>query len=135
MIKSSLYVYIDVHILVKQSITVENIEIAAVPNHRNKKVIFKNCGMFTDCVSEINNKEVDHAKDIDVVILMYNLTEYSDNYKKTFGSLWQYYRDEALIGDDCNFIDIPDDPDIASFKYKPKITSQAGNDGTSKMFK
>ena len=54
--------------------------------------------MFTDCISEINNKEIDHAKDIDVVILMYNLTEYSDNYMKTFGSLWQYYRDEALIG-------------------------------------
>ena len=49
--------------------------------------MFKNCGPFTDCISEINNKEMDHAKDIDVVMLMYNLTEYKENYSKTSGSL------------------------------------------------
>ena len=59
-----------------------------------KEIIFKNCAPFTDCISEINNTQVDNAKDLDVVMLMYNLIEYSDNYSKTRGSLWQYYRDE-----------------------------------------
>ena len=59
-----------------------------------KEIIFKNCAPFTDCISEINNTQVDNAKDLDVVMLMYNLIEYSDNYSKTPGSLWQYYRDE-----------------------------------------
>ena len=45
---------------------------AAAPNNRTKKVIFKNCAPFTDCISEINNKEIDHANDIDVVMPMYN---------------------------------------------------------------
>ena len=94
-----------------------------------KKVIPKNCAPFTDYISEINNKKIDHAKDIDVVMPMYNLIQYSDNYSKTSRSLWQYYRDVAFLynGD---IIDVPDDPDNASFKYKQKITDQTGNDGT-----
>ena len=48
---------------------------------------------------------------------MYNLIEYSDNYLKTTGSLWQYYRVEPFIGNNENIIDVPDDPDSASFKY------------------
>ena len=46
----------------------------------NKGVIFKNCPPFIDCKSEINNADIDNAKGIDIVILMYNLKEYSDNY-------------------------------------------------------
>ena len=53
---------------------------ARVNNERNKGVIFKNCTPFTDCISEINNTEIDNAIDIDVVISMYYLVEYSDNY-------------------------------------------------------
>ena len=45
----------------------------------NKKVIFKNCAPFTNCISEINNTQIDNAKDIDIVMPMYNLIEYSDN--------------------------------------------------------
>ena len=59
----------------------------AAANDINKTVIFKNCAPFTDCISKINNAQVDNAKDIDIVMLMYNLIEYSDNYSKTFGSL------------------------------------------------
>ena len=51
------------------------------------KVIFKNCAPFTNCISEINNTQTDNAKDIDSVMPMYNLIEYSDNYAKTTGSL------------------------------------------------
>ena len=62
-------------------------------NERNKGVIFKNCAPFINCKSEINNTEIDNAKHI--VIPMYNLIEYSDNYSKISRSLWQYYKDES----------------------------------------
>ena len=55
----------------------------------------KNCAPFTDCIGEINNTQIDNSKDIDVVIPMYNLTEYSNYYSKAAGSLWKYYRDET----------------------------------------
>ena len=61
---------------------------------RNKGVIFKNYALFIDCISEINNTQIDNVKYINVVIPMYNLIEYSNNYSKTSGSLWQYYRDD-----------------------------------------
>ena len=48
-----------------------------------KKVIFKNYAPFTDCMREINNTQVDNAKYIDIVMPMYDLIEYSDNYSKT----------------------------------------------------
>ena len=86
-LKSSLCDYSDAYILVKGTITVKN---TVAANKTNKKVIFKNCAPFTICISEINNTQVDNAKDIDIVIPMYNLIEYSDNYSKTCGSLWQY---------------------------------------------
>ena len=66
-------------------------------------MIFKNCAPFTNCISEINNAQVDHAKDIDIVMLMYNLIEYSDNYAKTSGSLWQYCLDIPAV-DNINAI-------------------------------
>ena len=63
-------------------------------NNTNEKLLFKNCAPFTNCISKINNTQVDDVQDIDVVMSMYNLIEYSDIYSKTSGSLWQYYRDE-----------------------------------------
>ena len=129
MLRSSLCDYSDAYILVKGTITVPNTGTAAAPNNRNKNVIF-NCAPFTNCISEINNKEIDHAKVIDVVMPMYNLIEDSDNYSKTSGSLWQYYTDEPFINNNGVTIDVPDDSDSASFKYKQKITGQTGNDGT-----
>ena len=56
--------------------------------------MFRNCTPFTDCISEINNSQADNAKDLDVVMTIYNLIEHSDNYSKTSGSLWQYLRDK-----------------------------------------
>ena len=58
-------------------------------DERNKVVIFKNCAPIINCKSEINNTEIDNGKDIYIVMPMYSLIEYSDNYSKTFGSLWQ----------------------------------------------
>ena len=86
MLKYSLCDYSDAYILVKGTISV--IAEGADANNTNKKVIFKNCAPFTNCISEIHNTQVDIAKDIDVVMPMYNLIEYSNNYAKTSGSLW-----------------------------------------------
>ena len=75
-------------ILVKGTIAVDNTAAAdAYANNTNKKVIFKNCVPFTNCISEINNTQVDNGNDIDIVIPMYNTIEHSDNYLKTTGSL------------------------------------------------
>ena len=94
MLKSSLCDYSDAYILVKGTISVTNTAAAdAAANNTNKKVIFKNCARFTNCINEVNNTQIDNAKDIDIVMPMYNLIEYSDNYAKTTGSLWQYCED------------------------------------------
>ena len=95
MLRSSLCDYSDGYILVKGTITVDDTSAAgAAANNTNKKVIFKNCAPFTNCISEINNTQVDNAKDIDIVMPMYNLIEYSNNYSKTSGSLWQHCKDQ-----------------------------------------
>ena len=83
---------------------------------------FKNCAPFINCISEINNTQVDNAKDIDIVMPMYNLIEYSDNYAKAFGSLWQYYRDEPN----------GDLEKSESFKSKIKITGKTPNNENEK---
>ena len=81
----------DAYIVVKGIITVTN------PNNvkRNKAVAFKNNAPFINCISKINGIKIDNAEDLDVVMPMYNLLEYSKNYRKTTGSLWNYYRDES----------------------------------------
>ena len=77
MLKSSLCDYSDAYILVKGTITVQNTAAAeADKNNTSKKVTFKNCPPFTDCMSEINNTQVDNAKNIDVVMPVYNVIEY-----------------------------------------------------------
>ena len=80
----------DAYIVVKGTITVIDPDNAK----RNKAVAFKNNAPFINCISKINGIEIDNAEDLDVVIPMYNLLEYSKNYRKTRGSLWNYYRDE-----------------------------------------
>ena len=124
MLKSSLCDYNDAYILVKGKIIITGAGAdagARQADERDKSVAFKNCAPFTNCISEINNTQVDNAKDIDTVMPM-NLIEYSDNYAKTSGSLWQYFRDE------------PDDnlADSESFKSKMKITGKTPDDGNEK---
>ena len=80
MLRSSLCDYSDAYILVKGNITVNNTAGAgAAANNINKKVIFKNCAPFTNCVSEINNTQIDNTEYIDIEMSMYNLIEYTDN--------------------------------------------------------
>ena len=93
MLKSSLCDYSDVHILVKGTITVVGagaIVEASNTERNDKQAIFKSWTSFTDCISKINNIQVDNVEDLDVVIPMYNLIKYSDNYSKTSGSLYQF---------------------------------------------
>ena len=81
MLRSSFCDYSDAYILVKGNISVNNTAGAgADANNTNKKLIYKNCAPFTDTIREINNSQVDNAKDIDIVIPIYNLIEYIDNY-------------------------------------------------------
>ena len=131
MLNSSLCDYSDAYILVKGTITVNNTAAqGAAANNTNKKVIFKNCAPFTNCISEINNTQIDNAKDIDIVMPMYNLIEYSDNYAKTTGSLWQYCKDIPARNANNEIIIFSEDNTTDSFKFKAKITGQTGNDGT-----
>ena len=90
MLKSRLCNYKDTYLFVKRTISITNPAGAGnIANSEDRKVVFKTCAPFTDCINERNNTQVDNAKDIDVVIPMYNLIEYSDNYLKTSRSLWQ----------------------------------------------
>ena len=69
-----------------------------------KKLIFKNNALFINCTSKINGIKIDNAEDLDVVVPMYNLLEYSKSYRKKPGSLWNYYRDEPNSDTDDNEI-------------------------------
>ena len=132
MLKSSLCDYSNAYILVKGTITVNNTAAQrAGANNINRKVIFKNCAPFTNCISEINNTQIDNAKDINIVMPMYNLIEYSDSYAKTTGSLWQYCKDIPARNDANNNIIVFDVNNVTdSFKFKAKSTGRTGNNGT-----
>ena len=67
-------------------------------------MVFKNNAPFINCVSKINGVKIDNAEDLDVVMPMYNLLEYSKHYRKTIGRLWNYYRDEPSSSVDANNI-------------------------------
>ena len=90
MLRSDLCDFSDAYIVVKGDITVTN------PNNakRNKAVAFKNNAPFISCISKINGIKIDNAEDLDVVMPMYKLLEYTKNYRKITGRLWNYYRDE-----------------------------------------
>ena len=90
MLRSSLCNYSDAYILVKGTITGRNTAAQGQTNNTtNKEVIVKNCALYPNCISRINNTQVDDAYDIDVVTLMYNLIECCDNYSKTSMAILQ----------------------------------------------
>ena len=121
MFRSDLCDFSDAYIVVKGNITVTKRTFAAddidAPNNTaanvnatntannnafgNKKLVLKNNAPFINCISKINGVKIDNADGSDVVMPMYNLLEYSKNYRETTGSLWNYYRDEpnGTIGD------------------------------------
>ena len=100
---------------------------------RHRFLAFKNNAPFTNCISNINNVLIDNAKDLDIVMPMYNLLEYSKNYRKTTGSFWNYYRDEPnnppLNDDNPPTVNYNADliTNSESFKYKSSITRKTSN--------
>ena len=84
MLRSDLCNFSDAYIVVEGTITVINPD----GGKRNKGAAFKNNAPFINCISKTNGVQIDNAEDLDVVMLMYNLLEYSKNYRKTTGSMW-----------------------------------------------
>ena len=130
MLRSSLCHYSDAYIFVKGNISINNTAGAgAAANNANKKVIFKNWAAFINCISKINNTQIGNAEYIDIVMPMYNLIEYSDNYSKTSGSLWQYCKEIPAVDDDGDITNFDGTNETDSFKFKTKINGQTGNNG------
>ena len=125
MLRSNLCDYSDAYILVKGTITVTapgvNNDANNIRDKRNRPLTLKNNAPFVSCITRINGELIEDADDLDIVMSMYNLLEYSKNYRKTIGSLYNYYRDELSdYADDNNFDNIKV-VNSNTFKYKNKI--------------
>ena len=127
MLRSNLYDYSDVYIVVKGTITFTD----PANNAYDKKLAFENNTPFTRFILKINNTLIDNAECLDIVMPMYNLIEYSKNYSKTRGSLWNYYRNEPNSGavGNINY----SIKESKSSDYKTRITGRLeGNDTENK---
>ena len=131
MLRSNLCDYSDAYILVKGTITVTspgvNNKVNNKRDKRNRPLILKNNAPFVSCITRINGELIQDANDLDIVIPMYNLLEYSKNYRKTIGLLYTYYRDELSDDADDNNFDNIKVVNSESFKYKNKITGNTYN--------
>ena len=129
MLRSDLCDFSDAYIVVKGTITVTDPHNDAYDN----KLAFENNAAFVSCISKINNTLIDNAEDLDIVMLMYNLTEYSKNYSKTTRSLWNYYRDEPNngLGSADNNVNYSIKYS-KSFDYKTSITGELEVNNTEK---
>ena len=119
MLRSDLCDFNDAYIVVKGDITLEGANNA---NKRNTNLAFKNNATFINSIPKINGVKIENAEDLDVVMPMYNLLEYSKNYRKTTGSLWNYYRDEPSN---------PLSSNSESFKYKTNIVGKTPENNDS----
>ena len=112
MLRSNLLDFSEAYIVVKRNITIEGDNNA---NKQKKNLAFKNNARFIIFILKINGVQIVNTEDLDIVMLMYNLLEYRKNYRKTTGSLWNYYRDEASNPLSLN---------SESFKYKTSIVGK-----------
>ena len=92
----------------------------------NTRLALKNCAPFTKCNLEINDEHVDTAENLDIVMPMYNLMEYSDNYQDSSATLYQYKRDEPPDGDPIPNLAVDNS---TSFKYKVNLLGNPVLDG------
>ena len=127
MLRSDLCDYFDAYILVKGAITVAGNNLR---DRQNRPLILKNNVPFISCITKINGELIEDADDLDIVMPMYNLLRYSKNYRKTIGSLYNYYRDE--LSDDTDDTNFSNTKIVNSntFKYKNKIINNTNNPGT-----
>ena len=103
----------DAYILVTEDIT-------ATSGDANTNVAFNNCAVFTGCVTHVNDEHIDTAKNLDITTSIYDFIEYSNSYSDTFGSWWQFKRDESLVNNDGNLVDVTTN-NSTSFEYKRNI--------------
>ena len=124
MLRSDLCDYADAYILINGTITVVRNQ---TRDRQNKPVILKNNAPFVSCITRINNELIEDADDLDMVMPMYNLLEYSKNYRKTIGSLYNYYRDQ--LNDDANLNNFANNNVVSSnsVQYKYKIIGNTYN--------
>ena len=131
MLRLNLCDYSDAYILVKGTITVTapgaNNNANNIREKRNRPLILKNNAPFVSCITRINGELIEDADDLDIVMSMYNLLEYSKNYRKTIGSLYNYYRDELSNDADDNNFDNIKVINSNTFKYKNKMTDNTYN--------
>ena len=127
MLRSDLCDYADAYILVNGIITVTaNAGANNIRDKKNRKLILKNNDPFVSCITRINGELIEDADDLDIVMPMYNLLEYSKNYRKTTGSLYNYYRDELTNDNNNNFAN-RNIVHSNAFKYKNKIIGNMYN--------
>ena len=124
MLRSDLCDYADAYILVNGAILVNGLN----PRDRqNRPLILKNNAPFVSRITRINNELIEDADDLDIVMPMYNLVEYSKNYRKTIGSLYNYYRDELNNDADNNNFANNNVVSSNTFNYKNKIIGNTYN--------
>ena len=130
MLRSDLCDYSDAYILVKGTITVTapgvNNKSNNIGDKRNRPLILKNNAPFVSCITRINGELIEDTDDLDIVMPIYNLLEYSKNYRKTIGSLYNYYRDELTNDNNDNFAN-RNVVNSEALKYKNKITGNTYN--------
>ena len=124
-LKPNLCDYAEAHILVDGTIR------AAAAN-ANTRLILKNCAPFNKCNLEINDEHVDTAENLDIVMPMYNLIEYSDNYQDSSAILYQYKRDEPPEANPA--ADLAAD-NSSSFKYKINLLGDPEHDAATNIAK
>ena len=137
MLRSNLCDYSDAYILVKGTVSITapgvNNNANNIRDKRNRPIILKNNAPFVSCITRINGELIEDADDLDIVMSMYNLLEYSKNYRKAIGSLYNYYRDELNDdADDDNFGNIKV-VNSNIFKYKNKIIGNTNPDGAGQI--
>ena len=128
MLRSDLCDFSDAYAVVKGTITLRARRGAKnIRYRRNRPLAFKSNAPFISCISKINGALIENAEDLDIVMPMYNLLDYSKNYSKTSASLWNYYNDELTdetnddVGPNKNVIN------SKSFECKTSITGNTFN--------
>ena len=128
MLRSNLCDYADACILVKGTVTVTaNAGANNIRDKKNRKLILKNNAPFVLFITRINGELIEDDDDLDIVMPMYNLLEYSKNYRKTIGSLYNYYRDELTNDNNNNFAN-RNVVNSSTFKYENKIIGNTYNE-------
>ena len=120
-VKPFLYDYFDAYILVTG-------DIRCVGGNSNTKYAFKNCNPFVKSIIPLNDVKIENSDNLDIIMNMYNLIEYSDNYSDSTGSLYQFKRQEPSTNNDPLAVDTS-----SSFKYKFDLLGNTAEESADKI--